>query len=164
MRPADLSRHELENAPRVVFGPWTFQGASTFNALATLAAGLACSGAAGTFSAGLTCSGGAVNLDGSGLLRFSSETGIQAAPNQGAVPLTKSLNRVTSSTGIGHGVTLPAAAAGLFCLVWNALGVTTRCWPASGDDCGAGVDTFVNLSAGTVALFFTLDTTTWCQK
>ena len=81
---------------------------------------------------------------------------------QGQGPITRRVNRITTSGGANHVVTLPAAAGGKWVFARNAAGGTLTVFPASGDEINdAGVDTSVTFADGTSVLFFAIDGVDW---
>jgi hypothetical protein len=81
--------------------------------------------------------------------------------SQGQGPLTAEINIVTVCANANDVVTLPAAAAGLWCLVANKGAETLQVFPASGDDLGAGVNTSTTIAAAGKKLWAAYDATTW---
>ena len=83
----------------------------------------------------------------------------------GATALTGMINRVTVSGTNGDGVKLPAAVAGLTCLIDNAdAAQTIDVWPASGNKIEGGSDDAVDptsIAAGTSRTYFCVDGDNW---
>ena len=83
---------------------------------------------------------------------------------QGGNALTKEINVIGTCANPGDATTLPAAAAGLSCTILNNGASATDVFPASGDDCGGGVDTAVSLASGANITYLAIDGTTWFAK
>jgi hypothetical protein len=79
----------------------------------------------------------------------------------GATALTGEINVVATVGTTSDGVKLPSAEAGLTCTVINNGANTLNLYPAVGDDLGAGIDTSVNVSAGTNVTYTAYDSTNW---
>jgi hypothetical protein len=80
---------------------------------------------------------------------------------QGDVPLTTTYNVVTTCAHANDAVTMPPALAGRRVTIWNKGAQTLEIWPASGDDCGSGVDTAVTLAASSHVTYVARDATNW---
>ena len=98
-----------------------------------------------------------------GLTKRSVTTGITASATsiQGGSPLTTDINQVSTCATTGDSVTLPTAIAGLSVTIINNGANAADVFPASGDDCGAGVDLAVSLAAGVNITYLCLNDTTW---
>jgi hypothetical protein len=81
---------------------------------------------------------------------------------QGQVPLEPLMNVVTCANN-NDVVTLPAATAGLICIVvHNATALTTlQVYPAVGDAINGAVDTSTTVSSGGTSIFMAIDSTGW---
>jgi len=83
----------------------------------------------------------------------------------GATALTGMINRVTVSGTNGDGVKLPAAVAGLTCLIDNAdAAQTIDVWPATGNKIEGGSDNAVDptsIQFGTSRTYFCVDGDNW---
>jgi hypothetical protein len=83
----------------------------------------------------------------------------------GATALTGMINRVTVSGTNGDGVKLPAAVAGLTCLIDNAdAAQTINVWPATGNKIEGGSDNAVDptsIQFGTSRTYFCVDGDNW---
>jgi len=94
----------------------------------------------------------------------SVHTGLTASTTQtqGQVPLTKTVNRVTTCANTNDAVTLPAAAQGRACTVINRGAQTLQVFPASGDaiDTGAA-DASTTIAAAAKKSWVAMDGTTW---
>lgn len=88
-----------------------------------------------------------------------------ATQTQGQQPLTARFNRVSSVGTANDVVTLPAAAPGLWVIVWNDDGTDAlQVFPASGDSIDEGsVDASTSVTTGTVAHFYAINTVKWCS-
>jgi len=95
----------------------------------------------------------------------SVTTGITAVNpgGQGDGALTSRINEVDTVGAANDAVTLPAAAAGRECIVINNGAETLEIWPASGDDCGGGVNTAITLASGETVRLVAYDATTWAE-
>lgn len=94
----------------------------------------------------------------------SVETGITASTTQtqvGGYALTKPISNITVCANANDAVTLPAALAGRQCIVRNGGAQTMRVFPASGDNCGGGVDTAVTQATTVSVTYVAIDSTTW---
>ena len=93
----------------------------------------------------------------------SVESGITASTTQtqGQQPLTKHVNEISTCANANDTVTLPAAAIGKYCVVINNGANALRIFPASSDNCGAGVDTQIALASADMAIFWAYDATNW---
>lgn len=105
------------------------------------------------------------DLSVSGLIAASVTAGITASTTQtqGQGALTTQVNQVSVCANTNDTVTLPTAAAGQRCEVYNDGAQTLQIFPASGDNLGAGVDTATTLASGSVAVFVAYDSTNWKQ-
>jgi hypothetical protein len=97
-------------------------------------------------------------------LLASVQGGITASTTQtqGQQALTKTLNQVSVCANANDVVTLPAAVAGLICIVKNSGAQTLQVFPASGDkidDAAADASTTIVTLKG--RLFFAKDATDW---
>jgi len=97
------------------------------------------------------------------LQKVQLTTGITATnPGvQGDNPLVSSYNRITTVGTADDAVTLPAADSGVICNIRNDGANQLEVWPASGDDCGSGVDTACTIAAGDAVTYVAIDATTW---
>jgi hypothetical protein len=98
-----------------------------------------------------------------GNMRRSVEAGITAdvGSAQGGSPITKDINQISTCANAGDSITLPTAAAGLTVTIINNGANAADVFPASGDNCGGGVDTAVSLAAGANITYVAYDATTW---
>lgn len=91
-------------------------------------------------------------------------TGITASTTQtqvGGTALTTEINNVATVANANDTVTLPSAAAGRRCVIFNNGANTLRIYPASGDNLGTGVDTLTTLAAGSNLYLIAYDATNW---
>jgi len=98
-----------------------------------------------------------------GFQGMSCTSGITASTTQtqGQQPLTTEINEVSTVANDQDTVTLPAAAIGRRCVVFNNGANILRIFPASGDDCGAGANTQITLAAGDMIVLHAYDATNW---
>jgi hypothetical protein len=96
---------------------------------------------------------------------FKTVSAINASDTQtqGQGALTGDISEISVCATTNDTVTLVSAVQGMWQLVINNGAETLQIFPASGDDCGAGVDTAVTLAAGGKAMFVAFDTTTYVQ-
>ncbi len=82
---------------------------------------------------------------------------------QGDNPLTASVNEISTVGTADDAVTLKTApASGSLCQkIINNGANQLEIWPASGDNCGAGVDTACTLAAGANVEYCSYDATNW---
>ncbi len=83
---------------------------------------------------------------------------------QGDNPITKQITEVSVCAIASDAVTAPTAVAGREFTVINNGAQTLEIWPASGDNLGAGVNTAVNLAAGSNVTYMAYNTTNWEVK
>lgn len=105
-----------------------------------------------------------VDLILTGMFYQSVATGITAGTTQtqaGATALTKMLNIVATVGTANDGVKLMSAAVGAIQTIKNRGANNLKIWPASGDDCGAGVDTAITIGVGAKIRLEAEDATTW---
>ena len=113
-------------------------------------------------------SGGTLSVASGATFANSVVDSITAGSTQtqaGATALTGMINRVTVSGTNGDGVELPAAVAGLTCLIDNADSAQTiDVWPASGNKIEGASDNAVDptsIAAGTSRTYFCVDGDNW---
>lgn len=82
---------------------------------------------------------------------------------QGQGALTRDYNDVTIVANANDVVTLPANLSARYCLVRNSGANILQVYPASGSDLGFGTNTSMTLSPGELAIWYSIDTTTWYQ-
>lgn len=93
-------------------------------------------------------------------------TGITASTTktQGQQALTKMVNVVATCANTNDVVTLPAAAAGLVCVIANRGANTLQVFPASGDTISGGtVNASVTQATGTKSVYIAVDATDWVR-
>ncbi|MCW8128920.1 MAG: hypothetical protein KIS92_00920 [Planctomycetota bacterium] len=118
-------------------------------------------GAAGVTVDGVLLKDGGFNYGTGGI-----GTAAAAGSNQGdGTALTKAINYITASDGT-KGVVLPAAAAGLRCVVHNTVGTAVlKVYPASSDAIGTrSANAAIELPGGGNATFEAIDATTWIMN
>ena len=98
-----------------------------------------------------------------GYLRRKSSTAItaDAGSAQGGSPLVSDVNVITVCAIAGDSITLPVDQLGREILVINNGAQSADCFPASGDDLGAGVNTAVAIAATAFKRFVCVATNTW---
>lgn len=98
---------------------------------------------------------------GSQTLGVASATVAAAGTVQGdAAAITTGFTLVTGSTNAG--VQLPAAAAGIICIIKNNVGGNMKVWPATGDAINAiAANSALTMATLTSAVFVAYDATTW---
>lgn len=98
---------------------------------------------------------------GSQTLGVASATVAAAGTVQGdAAAITTGFTLVTGSTNAG--VLLPAAAAGIMCIIKNNVGGNMKVWPATGDAINAiAANSALSMATLTCAVFTCYDGTTW---
>ena len=94
---------------------------------------------------------------------LSATTGVTASTtqSQGQGAITTHICQISTCANANDTVTLPAAAEGTFCLVINNGAQTAQVFPASGDNCGKGVNTATTVAAGHALLAYAYDATTY---
>lgn len=99
-----------------------------------------------------------------GAVPVNVKTGITATTSvtQGGGPLYYAVNE-WSTCAAGAGGTAPPAFEGSYFEIINNGANDGTLYPTSGDNLGAGVDTAVTITAGTVGVFRALDGTTWVR-
>jgi len=104
-----------------------------------------------------------VDLTLSGMFYQSVAAGLTASitQSQGQQALTKIINEISTCANAGDVVTLMSAAAGAVQVVINNGAANLQIFPASGDDCGAGVDTAITVPPGAKIRFDAYDATNW---
>ena len=92
------------------------------------------------------------------------EQGITASTtqSQGAGPLTKEINEVSTVASANDTVTLPTAEAGISLVIVNNGTETLQVFPASADSIdGQSVNTSITMTSGERRTFWSLDATSW---
>ncbi len=84
--------------------------------------------------------------------------------SQGCMALAAQVNIITTCANTDDTVTLPAAEAGLLCIIVNAGAETLQIFPASGDNLGAGANTSTTLAAASNVMFISYDGTNWFSR
>lgn len=94
---------------------------------------------------------------------LSTTAGITASTSQsqGNGALSSQLNQISTVGNADDVVTLPAAFAGLICIIDNDGANVLQIFPASGDDLGAGVNLSVQLEPNEAVEFTAFDSTNW---
>jgi hypothetical protein len=91
------------------------------------------------------------------------EAGITASgtQSQGQRRLTKSVNEISTCAVANDVVTLPPAQAGALIVIINNGAQSLRIFPDTGDNCGAGANTHIDLAAGWTWRAEAYDSTNW---
>jgi hypothetical protein len=95
---------------------------------------------------------------------FTVEASLTASvtQSQGQQPLTKQWNEVSVCANANDVVTLPAAAAGLICMLANAGAETLQVYPASGDSIdGGAADASTTQATGVVRVYMAVSDAKW---
>ena len=98
------------------------------------------------------------------VLKVSVTSGITASTTQtqGQVPLTSTLNEISTVANGNDTVTLPDAVAGVIVMVIHNGANILKIFPSTGDDISkTGVDAWVTFSAGDSIIFGAYNDTDW---
>jgi len=109
--------------------------------------------------------GSVTNITASGFVMHSAGVGLTATgTTQGAAAaLTKQINVVaTSAAGVNDGVMLPAAAAGMTCIVINTSAANVKVYPTSGVNIDSlGTNTSFTQGPGARLMYVAVSTSQW---
>lgn len=144
-------------------------GTVTSLTLVTPALGTPASGVITNCTGSPTLTAPALGTPASGVLSSCTAVGrgvatgltADAGSVQGGNALTLEVNEISTCASPGDATTLPAAVAGLKVTILNNGANASDIFPASGDDCGAGVNAAVSLAAAANITYIALDGTTW---